>query len=191
MHVANAPLAWPLSCILNGCRLSTGQNKRDRKRSGDRIKAPTKESPMPLPSTRERRPSSPLPDDENSTVSAGVTNTQREQSQSMFMSRLPLEVQVMIYEEVLCRPVGVVHITTRKDGKLGYFRCKNEDGRCRGMECFHGPNDDLYSTWRTRDKDLFSTWSPTDTPDMADGGLLALLQSCRQVSVSLDLCNVI
>lgn len=188
MHVANAPLAWPLSCILNGCRLSTGQDKCDRKRSGDRLKAPKKESPTPLLSIREHRPSSPLPDNENYTVSTGA---QMEQSQSMFMSRLPLEVRIMIYEEVLCRPVGVVHITTRKNGKLGYFRCKAEDGRCRGLECFHGPNDDFYSTWRTRDKDLFSTWSPSDTPDMADEGLLTLLQGCRQVSVSLDLCNII
>ena len=86
----------------------------------------------------------------------------------------------MIYKEVLCRP-DVVHITTRKDGKLVYFRCKAEDGRCRGMECFHVSNGDLYSTWRTRDKDLFSTWSPTNASDLADGGLLGLLQSCRQV----------
>lgn len=181
MHVANPPLAWPLSCILNGCRLSTGQNKRDRERSGDRLEAPTKISAAPLPPTREICLSSLLPDDENSAVSEGARNTKMEQSQSMFMSRLPLEVRIMIYEEVLCRPVDVVHITTRKNGKLGYFRCKAEDGRCRGLECFHGPNDDLYSTWRTRDKDLFSTWSPSDTPDMEDGGLLALLQSCRQV----------
>ena len=86
----------------------------------------------------------------------------------------------MIYEEVLCKP-DVVHITTRKDGKLVYFRCKAEDGRCRGLECFHASNEDLYSTWRTRDKDLFSTWSPGNASDLADGGLLGLLQSCRQV----------
>ena len=97
----------------------------------------------------------------------------------------------MIYEEVLCRPAGVVHITTRKDGRLGYLRCKAEDGRCGGMECFHGPNEDLYSTWRTRDKDLFSTWSPIDTPDMAEEGLIPVFQSCRQVLVSLNLFNSI
>ena len=90
----------------------------------------------------------------------------------------------MIYEEILCRPAGVVHITTRKNGKLGYFRCKAEDGRCHD-----GPKEDLYSTWRTRDKDLFSTWSPSDTPDIVDGGLIPLLQSCRQVLVSLNLFN--
>lgn len=95
----------------------------------------------------------------------------------------------MIYVEALCRPVHIVHITTRKDGKLGYFRCKAEDGQCRGLECFHGPNEDLYSTWRARDKDLFSTWSPSNVPDIADGGgLLAILQSCQQMSVSLDMC---
>lgn len=190
MHVANAPLAWPLSCILNGCRLPTGENKRDSSRFMGRLKAPKKKSPAPLPPTRERGPSPPLPDDRNLRVSKGAKHTNMEQSQSMFMSRLPLEVRMMIYEEVLCRPVGVVHITTRKDGRLGYFTCKAENGRCRGLECFHGPNEELYSTWRTRDKDLFSTWSPSDTPDMADGGLLALLQSCRQVSVSLSMCKI-
>ena len=97
----------------------------------------------------------------------------------------------MIYEEVLCKPVPVLHITTRKDGKLVYFRCKAEGGRCRGLECFHTSDEDLYSTWRTRDKDLFSTWSPSNTPDTADGGLVALLQSCRQVSVSLHVFNYI
>ena len=92
----------------------------------------------------------------------------------------------MIYEEVLCRPVHIVHITSRKDGKLGYFRCKAENGRCRGLECFHGDGEELYSTWRTRDKDLFSTWSPSNVPDIADGGLLAILQSCQRVLVSLQ-----
>ena len=190
MHVANTALAWPLSYILNGCRLPTGDNKRDSSRFMDRLKAPKKKSPAPLPPTRERGPSSSLPDDRNLRVSKGGKHTKMEQSQSMFMSRLPLEVRMMIYEEVLCRPVGVVHITTRKDGRLGYFTCKAENGRCRGLECFHGPNEELYSTWRTRDKDLFSTWSPSDTPDLADGGLLAILQSCRQVSVSLSMCEI-
>lgn len=182
MRLANAPLTSPLSCILNGCRLLKRQAKRDSSRSRDRLK---------VPPTRKCCPSSPLPDDEYPTVSRETQNTKMEQSRSMFMTRLPLEVRTMIYEEVLCRPVGVVHITTRKDGKLVYFRCKAEDGRCRGFECFHGNNEDLYSTWRTRDKDLFSTWSPSNTPDRADGGLVALLQSCRQVSVSLNMCNTI
>lgn len=191
MHVANVPLAWPLSCILNGCRRSTGQRKRDGSRSRDRLKAPEKEAPASLHPTQERCPSSPPPDDKNLTLSQGAKHTKMDQSQSMFMSKLPLEMRTMIYEEVLCRPVSVVHITTRKDGRLGYFRCKAEAGRCRGLECFHGPNEDLYSTWRTRDKDLFSTWSPSNTPDIADGGLVALLQSCRQVSVSPNLGNII
>ena len=97
----------------------------------------------------------------------------------------------MIYEEVLCKPVGVVHITSRKDGKLVHFRCKAEDGRCRGLECFHDLDEDLYSAWRTRDKDLFSTWNPSNTSKMADGGSLALLQSCRQVSVYPHTCNIV
>ena len=97
----------------------------------------------------------------------------------------------MIYEEVLCKPVNVVHITTRKDGKLVYFRCQAEGGRCRGLECFHDPNEDIYGTWRTRDKDLFSTWSPSNTPNTAEGGLLGLLQSCRQVLVLLNICSIV
>lgn len=97
----------------------------------------------------------------------------------------------MIYKEVLCRPVGFVHITIRKDGKLVYFRCKAQDGRCHGLECFHDLNDDLYGTWRTRDKDLFSTWSPSNTPNMTDVGLVGLLQSCRQVSVLLNTCDIL
>ena len=188
MHGANGTLAWPLSCILNGCRLPTGQNKPE---SRDRLKAPKKKVQARLPRTRKRSPSSPLPDDGNPISSQEPKHTKMEQSQSMFMSKLPLELRTMIYEEVLCRPVHIVHITARKDGKLGYFRCKAEDGRCRGLECFHGSNEELYSTWRTRDKDLFSTWSPSNLPDIADGGLLAILQSCQQVSVSPNICKTI
>ena len=188
MHGANGTLAWPLSCILNGCRLPTGQNKPE---SRDGLKAPKKKVQARLPRTRKRSPSSPLPDDGNPTSSQKPKHTKMEQSQSMFMSRLPLELRTMIYEEVLCRPVHIVHITARKDGKLGYFRCKAEDGRCRGLECFHGSNEKLYSTWRTRDKDLFSTWSPSNLPDIPDGGLLAILQSCQQVLVSLNICKTI
>ena len=186
MHGANGPLAWPLSCILNGCRLPTGQNKRE---SRDQLKAPKKKVQARLPPTPKHSPSSPPPDNEKSTSCQEPKHTKMEQSQSMFMSKLPLELRTMIYEEVLCRPVHIVHITARKDGKLGYFHCKAEDGRCRGLECFRGPDEELYSTWRTRDKDLFSTWSPSNLPDIADGGgLLAVLQSCQQVFVSLILC---
>lgn len=190
MHVANAPLVWPFSCILNGCRRSTVQRKRDSSRSSGRLAAPETKAPAPLHPTRERCLSSSSLDDRDLILSQGTKHTKMDQSQSMFMSRLPLEVRTMIYEEVLCRPVGVVHITTRKDGRLGYSRCKAENGRCRGLECFHGPNEDLYSTWRTRDKDLFSTWSPSNTPDIADGGMVALLQNCRQVSVSPNLGQI-
>ena len=179
---------WPTTCFLKGWRPSTRQPKRDSSRSRDGLNK--KKAPAPLPTARELCPSSSLPDSENLTISKGTEVTRKGQSQSMLMSRLPLEVRIMIYEEVLCRPVGVVHITTRKDGKLVYFRCKAEDGRCRGLECFHDPNEDLYGTWRTRDKDLFSTWSPSNTSNMADGGLVGLLQSCQQVSVSLNTCNI-
>ena len=187
MHGANnASLAWPLSCILKGCRIPTSKNKRESSRSKDRLKAPEKEAQARLSPTRERCPPSPLPDDGKPTSSQEPRYTKMEQTQSMFMSKLPLELRTMIYVEVLCRPVPIVHITTRKDGKLGFFRCKAADGRCRGLECFHGPNEDLYSTWRTRDKDLFSTWSPSHLPAMADGGgLLAILQTCQQMSVPI------
>ena len=184
MQIANTPITWPLSCILNGCRLPKAQTKPNRK-------ATKKTALAPLPTTRELSPSSPSLHHGRPTISKGAKITEMEQSQSLLMSRLPSEVRIMIYEEVLCRPVGVVHITTRKDGKLVHFRCKAEGGQCRGLECFHDNNDDLYSTWRTRDKDLFSTWSPSKTPNMADGGLLALLQSCQQVSVSLNTCNIV
>lgn len=140
----------------------------------------------------QRRFLQPEPDEENPTVSKGAKHKKEmEQSQSMYMSSLPIEVRTMIYQEVLCGPVGVVHITTRKDGKLGYFRCKVENGRCRGLECFHSPEEDLYSTSRTRDKDLYSTRSPSNAPDMAGGGMLALLQSCRQVLVFSNIRNII
>lgn len=190
-HEANAPMAWPITCILNAWRSSIGQTKRDNSRSRGVLKATKEKAIALLPTTHEPCPSSPLPDHGNLTISEGAEITLMEQPQSMLISRLPLEVRIMIYKEVLCKPVGVVHITIRKDGKLVYFRCKAQDGRCHGLECFHDPNDDLYGTWRTRDKDLFSTWSPSNTPNMADVGLVGLLQSCRQVSVFLNTCDIL
>ena len=184
-------MTWPMPCILKGCRLPIGHTKRDNSRSKDRLKAAEKKALAPLRTASGKCPSSPSPNHGNFTISKEVKVTEMEQSKSRLMSRLPLEVRIMIYEEVLCRPVGVVHITTRKDGKLVHFRCQAENGRCRGLECFHHTDENLYSTWRTRDKDLFSTWSPCNTPNMTDGGLLGLLQSCRQMSVSLDICNIV
>ena len=154
--------------------------KRDSSRSTSRLKATKKKSQAPLV-TRESSASFPSPDQAGSIASIGAVDSNTEQSQSALISRLPYDVRSMIYEEVLCRPVGVVHITTRKDGKMVHFRCKAKDARCRGLECFHDSDEDLYGTWRTRDKDLFSTWNPSNTSDVLDGGLIALLQSCRQV----------
>lgn len=184
-YEANAPMAWPITCILNAWWPSIGQTKRDNSRSRGGLKA-TEEKALAPPPT-----SSSFPDHGNLTISEVANVTRIEQQQSKLISRLPLEVRIMIYKEVLCRPVGVVHITIRKDGKLVYFRCKAQDGRCHGLECFHDPNDDLYGTWRTRDKDLFSTWSPSSTPKITDVGLVGLLQSCRQVSVFLNTCDIL
>ena len=183
-------MTWPIDCIFNGWRPSIGLTKRDSSRSRDSLKATKKKTLAPLPTIRRLCHSTPPPDNGNLTISKGAKVIGMEQLQSKFMSKLPLELRIMIYEEVLCKPVAVVHITTRKDGKLVYFRCQAQDGRCRGLECFHDPNEDIYGTWRTRDKDLFSTWSPSNTSNTADGGLLGLLQSCRQVSVSLNVCSI-
>ena len=168
-------------------RFSKGSAKRESSRSRDCPKATKKKS---LASLLAREPCHffPIPDEVTDhgdlMVMKEANDTRIEQSESAFISRLPYDVRSMIYEEVLCRPVSVVHITTRRDGSLVYFRCKAKDARCRGLECFHDPNQDLYGTWRTRDKDLFSTWSPSRAPHPVDGGVLALLQSCQQVSVT-------
>ena len=183
-------MTWPINCILNGWRPSTGLSKRQSSRSRDSLKATKQKTLAPSPTTNGLLCPSSLPRDHgNPTISEGAKVTGMEKSQSLFMSKLPLELRIMIYEEVLCKPVDVVHITIRKDGKLVYFRCQAEEGRCRGLECFHGPSEDIYGTWRTRDKDLFCTWSPSNMPNTAEGGLLGLLQTCRQVSVSLSLCS--
>ena len=184
-------MTWPINCILNGWRPSTGLTKRESSRSRDSLKATKQKSLAPCPTTSGLCASSVPRDHGNPTISEGAKVKEMEKSQSLFMSKLPLELRTMIYEEVLCKPVNVVHITIRKDGKLVYFRCQAEGGRCRGLECFHDPNEDIYGTWRTRDKDLFSTWSPSNTPNTAEGGLLGLLQSCRQVSVSLNICSIV
>ena len=184
-------MTWPINCILNGWRPSTGLTKRESSRSRDSLKAIKQKTLAPFPTASGLCPSALPLEYRNPTISEGAKVTEMDKSESLFMSKLPLELRIMIYKEVLCKPVNVVHITTRKDGKLVYFRCQAEEGRCRGLECFHDSNEDVYGTWRTRDKDLFSTWSPSNKPSTAEGGLLGLLQSSRQVSVSLKSCFIL
>ena len=189
MHVSMTPKI-SLNYILHGWRLPRGQDKRDSSRSND-LEAP-KEEGLALPATtRDGCSSNSRVEHGKLSDSSGTKDKETGQSSSMFFSRLPFEVRAMIYEELFCKPVGVVHITVRKDGKLVHFRCKAENGLCRGLDCFHDLDEDLYSAWRTRDKDLFSTWNPCSRPNTADGGSLAFLQSCRQVSVYLHTCNIV
>ena len=191
LHVANSFMTWPINCIVNGWRPSTALTKRQSSRSRDGLKATKQKTLAPFPTASGLCPSALPREHGNPTISEGVKVKEMEKSESLFMSKLPLELRIMVYEELLCKPVNVVHITIRKDGKLVYYRCQAEEGRCRGLECFHDPNEDIYGTWPIRDKDLFSTWSPSNTPSTAEGGLLGLLQSCRQVSVSLKICLIV
>ena len=45
----------------------------------------------------------------------------------------------MIYEEVLCGAIPIIHIVPRKKRKFGYVRCKDSRVECLG----HPDGDDI------------------------------------------------
>ena len=73
----------------------------------------------------------------------------------------------MIYEEVLCGPIPIIHIVPRKKRKFDSVRCKDSRVECLG----HLDDDNIMQ----HGLDLW------EELDKADGDLLPLLQSCRRM----------
>ncbi|KAI9800270.1 MAG: hypothetical protein M1833_003384 [Piccolia ochrophora] len=127
-------------------------------------------APPPLPSRRKRALTPPLPP--QSRIAALVRTHQKtiHQSHSPFFSELPHDVRRLIYQEVLVPGSNLVHIV-KLHKKLGHVRC-----RWRGKGT--GPHD----CWGTSTSD--GLYRGTLTSTAADGGLLPLLMTCRQVQSS-------
>lgn len=129
-------------------------------------------SPAPLDSKRKRRLSLSGPS------ISDISKTQRTAHQAhSSLFRLPLEIRTLIYRNVL--GCGVVHIL-RMHKRLAHARCVGnlQDTDMREHPCWG--NSALYPGYRYS-SGYFS--SPVGGIPARDGGLLALLKTCRRVYV--------
>ena len=134
-----------------------------KRRNYDRKHGP----PIPLPVQRKRALTLPIPPDaDNKNLLGRQKQKTYDQSQSTLFSKLPGEVRTMIYREVLCGPVPIVHIVTKRNRKLGHIRC-------RGLK--------KYDIDESSDSYMHTIGSPGSDIRERDGSLLPLLQSCRRM----------
>lgn len=98
-----------------------------------------------------------------------------DQSYSNFLSKLPIEIRMMIYEEVFGGML--VHLGL-------HFGDEFHRDYLRQYLCYLGDDkDEWYSHFR---ECWYERWSPKiGRPKAPDRKLLSLLQSCRQMCVSL------
>ena len=123
--------------------------------------------PLPLPVQRKRALTLPIPPEtETKDLFGRPRQKTYDQSQSALFSKLPAEVRTMIYKEVLCGPVPVIHIVTKRKRKLGHVRC-------RGLKDHVGD--------QSSDSVIHTVGSPRPDVQERDGNLLPLLQSCRRM----------
>jgi hypothetical protein len=167
-----------MSFILSGCRLRNHESGQQESHSSDALKPRKYEDLEPLPSLRERRLSLPLPAiSKASQWSLRPKQRTSRQSQASLFEKLPGEVRMMIYHELLCGPVPVIHIVLRKhapgDIRCGYIRCRAAAGKCYQQRCLSQYNDMTGGDWCAR-----------NVSRRTDGDVLPLLMSCRQMLVS-------
>lgn len=121
--------------------------------------------PIPLPVTRPRALTLPLPEMRENTVVAQVT---KHQGQSMLFRKLPLEIRTMIYVNVFTTRSSWVHIVRKPDTRLANFRCKGFCKRVDGSPC-----------WGKRSS--YGDWEHEKEGERTDGGNLPLLRTCRKM----------
>lgn len=154
----------PFVCAWEIVAYGGNKTKRYIKRQKDyRKHAP----PLPLPVQRKRALTLPIPPDaDRKDVFGRPKQKTYDQSQSALFSKLPGEVRAMIYREVLCGPVPIVHIVKKGRRKLGYVRC-------RGLKDHHRD--------QSSDSTIHNIGFPRPDVKERDGSLLPLLQSCRRM----------
>lgn len=137
--------------------------------------------PVPLPSSRPRALTLPLPPASPARPDCPQQQQQqqttRAQSQSRLFSKLPLELRRMVYECVLGG--DVLHIV-RLTRRIAHVRCRGSSERkswrhpCWGHQSIDGLYMGIIGSSATR----------------TDGGVLPLLRTCRLVYVLLSRCFV-
>ena len=105
----------------------------------------------------------------------GFTSDAVAQSQCPFISKLPVEVRVMIYYHVLCVPVPVIHVVRRKDGSLCHVRCRASKGEFGTYRC--------YNDYSELSRSIKSGPSTLNQGRGTTGSLLSLLLTCKKMLV--------
>ncbi|KAK3178546.1 hypothetical protein OEA41_000683 [Lepraria neglecta] len=192
-------------CVCNLCRGrwrrpfaielcgTSRQNERERAEQRAREEVHRKNAPRPLPETRKRALTAPLPLTEEVSCSGEISNPKNwlskvqskvdgmqrtfDQSKSSLFSKLPPEVRRLIYTEVFVGNLPIVHIV-RKYRRLGHLHCINKcTTRLIRLED---------SCWGI--SDLTGDWIPGPTKAKTDGGMIPLLLACRRIySEAIDL----
>jgi hypothetical protein len=140
------------------------------------------DAPVPLPRRRKRALTNPLPPLESiQSMSYSIRRSRQrtdDQATSSFLTKLPLEIRQIIYEEVLADggDGSVVHIL-RKHGRLGHWRCRvpvqNALELCdsEGRRCVEG--------WLSYKAKVWHADKSGRLDLITDDGLIPLLRTCR------------
>lgn len=140
-----------------------------------------RDAPIPLPTTRKRALTNPLPPLESlHSISYSIRRSRQRndnQTSSLLLTKLPLEIRQTIWELILVDgDRKLVHIL-RKHGRLGHWRCRIQDSQdgceTQARRCVEG--------WLAY-KAKMSHWDKTGRLDLVtDSDLLPLLRSCRMM----------
>jgi hypothetical protein len=142
------------------------------------------DAPIPLPSIRKRALTIPLPLINSShSISYNIRRSRQRtdnQTISLFLTKLPFDIRLIIYEEVLAGgDRRLVHIL-KKHRRLGHWRCRIQDGDdvwdlCESQQgrCVEGWLSYKEKMWR---------WDKAGRLILGtDGGIIPLLLTCRIV----------
>jgi hypothetical protein len=140
------------ACAGYYCRGSYDEHDRERTRE---MNVQVHRDPQPIPRSRSRALTLPLPETFKTKHLHWPKQTTLDQSQSLLLSKLPLEVRSHIYKMVLGRFELLQIISS--DGRLAHYACAIPGAK--------GTNTFSHTCW-------FSSQGV---------GLLSLLKSCRQV----------
>lgn len=125
----------------------------------------------PLPATRQRRLTLPLPPQSFSMfVAQQKTN---DQVQSLLFFKLPVEIRMIIYEKALGGEGRLLHIVRPTEDSFSHIRCTMLDGKCKDYRCFKMWTPDVENPKRR------GTFHKTR------GHILPLLMSCRKAYADL------
>jgi len=138
--------------------------------------------PVPLPRTRKRTLTGPLPPIESiSNLSQSIRRSrQRTDNQAgcMLLSMLPYEIRLDIYDEIFLggKEAKLIHIL-RKNGRLGHWRCRLQaDGE---EECDTKNKARCMEGWLSYKARVWHLDKVGLVDLRTDGGMVPLLLTCR------------